>query len=404
MLTLTLPQARALHLAAQGLDRRPRRRARKADVLAAIRNMGALQIDTIHVVARSPYLVLFSRLGSYDPDCLDQLLAEGRLFEYWSHEACFLPIEHFGIYRERMLEPEQLGWKNRGRWAAENQDRVDHVIAAIRERGPVRSADFRREDGKGGGWWQWKPEKRALEHLFTTGEVMVARRERFQRVYDLRERVLPWWNDAARPTPEESRRALVLHAVRALGIARTSWIADYFRMDRRGTPRIVEGLGASGELLRARVDAWDEEVWIHPDRWDLVVRSVAGDVKPTLTTLVSPFDPIVWDRRRALELFDFEYTLECYMPASKRRYGYFVLPILRKGALIGRLDAKAHRADGVFEVKSLFLERRTRRTEAVARDVARALRECAAWHRTPEIRFTGGAEPAFARTLARLLE
>ena len=168
--------ARQLVVAAQGLDRRPRRKASKADVLEAIRRMGVLQIDTIHVVARSPYLVLWSRLGSYEPVWLDELLAEGRLFEYWAHEASFLPIEDYGLLRHRMVDPGSLGWKYSHAWVEQNRAQVERVLAAIRERGPLRSLDFQRRDGKGGGWWGWKPEKRALEMLFSAGELMVARR------------------------------------------------------------------------------------------------------------------------------------------------------------------------------------------------------------------------------------
>ena len=182
--------AQALMLAAQGLDRRPPRVATKADVLAAIRRMHVLQIDTIHVVARSPYLVLWSRLGAYPAHWLTDLLAEGALFEYWAHEACFLPIEDYPLFRHRMLDAANMGWKYAREWARENRAALDHVLAHVREHGPTRSADFERQDGQAGGWWEWKTEKRALETLFTAGELMIARRHNFQRVYDLRERVL----------------------------------------------------------------------------------------------------------------------------------------------------------------------------------------------------------------------
>src|ERR1700741_1342439 len=186
MSELRLPQAAVRHLllAAQGLDRRPRRRATKADVLAAIRRMGVLQIDTIHVVARSPYLVLWSRLGAYDPRWLDQLLAEGALFEYWAHEASFIPIEDYPLLRHRMLDPHSLGWKYSHGWIEKHPAHAERVLSEIREKGPVRSADFDRQDGvKKPGWWEWKPEKRALEGLFTAGGLMAARRESLQRVY-----------------------------------------------------------------------------------------------------------------------------------------------------------------------------------------------------------------------------
>ncbi|CAN5688720.1 hypothetical protein BH23GEM10_BH23GEM10_15180 [soil metagenome] len=189
---LTQRAARRLHLAALGLDRRPRGRARKADVLEAVRRMAVLQIDTISVVARSPYLVLFSRLGHYAPEWLDELLAEGALFEYWAHEASLLPIEDYALMRPRMLEPEALGWKYRGDWVRAHRHVLRRVLERLRTHGEVRSTDFER-DGDREGWWDWKPEKRALEALFTSGVVMVTRRQSFQRIYDLRERVHPAW-------------------------------------------------------------------------------------------------------------------------------------------------------------------------------------------------------------------
>lgn len=384
---LTLNDARALHLAAQGLLKPSRRKARKADVLSAIRNMHALQIDTIHVVARSPYLVLFSRLGAYERQWLEELLAEGELFEYWSHEACFLPIADYGLYRHRMIDPQSMGWKYSHSWMQEHQSAIAGLVAHIREHGPVRSADFERKDGKkGGGWWTWKPEKRSLEVLFTAGELMVARRQNFQRVYDLRTRVLPSWDDERDLRPEaECLEQLWSQAVAALGFARARWIGDYFRTGKISAQGL-DALVARGELVRARVEGWDDEVYIHHSRMALAERAAAGELKASMTTLLSPFDPVVWDRRRAIELFGFDYRLECYTPEPKRRYGYFVLPILQRGRLVGRLDAKAHRQSGVFEVKTLFLEPGVRVSQRLTDDIAGALLRAAAWHGTPDVR------------------
>ncbi|MGH7471212.1 MAG: winged helix-turn-helix domain-containing protein [Longimicrobiales bacterium] len=389
-LRLTLANARALHLAAQGLLRAPRRKARKEDVLAAIRHMGALQIDTISVVARSPYLVLWSRLGQYEPQWLEQLHAEGRLFEYWSHEACFLPIEDFALYRHRMLDPLSQGWKYHA--AAMQPELVARVMAAVREQGPVRAIDFEQKR-PGGGWWQWKGEKRVLENLLTAGELMVPRRQGFQRVYDLRERVLPAWDDGQLPAHTDVERTLVLNAVRALGIVRAGQVADYFRMRKRSTPTIVQQLATEQRLLRVRVAGFEHEYFVHPDHAETLDQAAAGKLKPALTTLLSPFDPVVWDRARAREMFDFDYRIECYTPAPKRIYGYYALPILRRGALVGRLDAKAHRREGRFEVKALYLEPGVKSNDALARDVASAIANCAAWHGTPDVQI-GKTQPA----------
>ena len=400
-LILSAGAARALHLAAQGLDVARRRRAVKADVLDAIRRMEMLQIDTISVVARSPYLVLWSRLGDYDPAWLDELLAEGRLFEYWAHEACFLPIEDYGLYRHRMLDPERMGWKYSARWMREHADVVERLLSHVREHGPVRSAEFERKDGKGGGWWEWKPEKRALEVLFTAGRLMIARRQNFHRVYDLAERVHPEWDDRRLPDEDAVRREFALRTVRALGLAKAAWIPDYHRTRR---PHVDPArLADEGLLVRARVDGWREPVYMHHDHLERARLAAGGALNPSLTTLLSPFDPVVWDRRRALELFGFDYRLECYTTAARRRYGYFTLPLLRRGALVGRIDAKAHRKAGIFELKSVVLEPGVRLSARFALDVAGALRRCARWHGCPQLGI-GHLEPAaFGALLAGAL-
>jgi uncharacterized protein len=383
---ITGVDARSLMVAAQGLDRRPRRAAGKEDVLAAIRRMAALQIDTIHVVARSPYLTLFSRLGNYNPAWLDELLAEGRLFEYWVHEASFVPIEDYGLFRRRMLACDKLGWRYLRKWADEHAAVVARVRKALREQGPLRSADFERTDGRRSNWWSgWKDEKIALENMFGAGELMVAARRNFQRVYDLRERVLPDWDDSRLLPPDAIARELVLKAVRSLGITTARWVGDYFRTDKLEAAELVRALAAEGHLLTVRVDGWREEAYVHPGNRALLKHTADGKRTPALTTLLSPFDPLIWDRARMMSVFGFDYRLECYTPAPKRRYGYFALPILRRGELIGRLDPKAHRNAGMFEVKALYLEPGVVLTEDLVADVAASLRECAVWHNTPEV-------------------
>ncbi len=391
--------ARGLMLAAQGLDRPPSRKATKSGVLETIRRMQALQIDTIHVVARSPYLVLWSRLGQYDPRWLDELLADGAIFEYWAHAACFLPIEDYPLFRHRMIDSEAMGWNYSRDWVQRHREHIDRLMSHIRERGPVRSADFARNDGLSGGWWEWKPEKRALEMLFTTGDLMIARRHNFQRIYDLRERVLPSWNDRDLPPAQQVRRRLVLKAVQALGVTSEQWVHDYFRTRKAETRQILAELLDEGALLAAEVEGWDTPGIIHPENESLARTAAAGRLRPTLTTLLSPFDPLVWDRARAREMFGFDYMLECYTPAPKRRYGYFTLPVLRRGELIGRLDPKAHRKDGVFEVKSFHLEEGVEPTDELIADVGDALRRCALWHRTPEVVVRWGNIPGLAAAL-----
>jgi hypothetical protein len=345
--------------------------------------------------------VLWSRLGEYEPKWLEELLEERAIFEYWSHEACFLPVEDYPLYRRRMLSAETMGWKYSGQWAKTHQKEIDGLKSLIRERGAVRAADFERKDGKAGGWWEWKTEKRALETLFTAGELMIARRRNFQRVYDLRERVLPDWDDSRLPSAEDAGRQLALKAVRALGVAKARWVADYFRTNMRETLGTVRALADDEALLSVEVEDWDEPGLVHPDNLRLLKAARAGQLKMEHTTLLSPFDPVVWDRARTRSMFNFEYKLECYTPEPKRRYGYFTLPILRRGSLVGRLDAKAHRKDGVFEIKSLHMEPGTRAGEELLEDIATALLECARWHRTPEIIIRRSDPPGVAARLQK---
>jgi uncharacterized protein YcaQ len=400
--------ARALMLAAQGLDKWPQRPASKEDVRDLIRKMSALQIDTIHVVARSPYLVLWSRLGNYDPRWLDELLAEGKIFEYWSHAACFLPVEDYPLYRRMQLDrgwvAGETGLFNRAPdWIRSHQEMVDKLTGHIREHGPVQSSDFERTDGQQSGWFNWKPEKKALEVLHATGDLMIARRHNFQRIYDLRERVLqrilPGWNDAEAPPLDDVKRVLALKAVRALGIAQPRWVPDYFRTRDKGNAALLERLTGEGALLRVEVEGWTVPAYVHADHAPLLSSAAAGSLEPTLTTLLSPFDPLVWDRARCKAMFDFDYRIECYTPEARRRYGYFTLPVLRRGLLIGRLDAKAHRKEGLFEVRALHLEPGVKPDAALIEDVAHALLECAAWHKTPTVVVRQSDPPNLATAL-----
>jgi uncharacterized protein YcaQ len=385
---------------AQGLHERPHAAVGKEDALDSIRRMGVLQIDTISVIARSPYLALWSRIGNYNPQWLDDLLAEGRIFEYPGHAAAFIPIEDYPFYRHRMKDYEH---GRGGQWMSEHPEVVGRVLSLIRQQGSARSADFERKDGKGGTWWDWKPEKIALEVLYNAGLLMIARRENFHRIYDLRERVLPGWEDTPFPSEKEVRRELALKAVRALGITLARWVPDYFRTSRRGIGELLEQLTHEGLLLRAVIDGINASAFIHRDHQHLAERIVTGDVRPTLTTLLSPFDPLVWDRKRALELFSFDYRIEIYVPEAKRQFGYFSTPILHRGDLVGRLDPKAHRKKGIFEVRSLHLDPGVFLTDDLVKGLAGMLRECAAWHETPEVILQRSDPPELAPLLTSFL-
>jgi uncharacterized protein YcaQ len=373
-----------------------------------VTRMRLLQIDTIHVVARSPYLVLHARLGDYPPEWLEQALAQGELAECWAHEACFVPSGDYALHDAwRHQRGHHWSYRHAARVHQEHRAEMDDLLAHIAREGPVRAADFAREDRGAGGWWAWKPEKRWLEAWFALGELMVARRERFQRVYDLAARVRASWPVAADDgglATEALRERFILDTVRALGIVPARWIADYYRLKPQVSDRELASLVASGQLLAVAVRGWSVPAYVHADHAPALAKARAGRLRATHTALLSPFDPLVWDRQRAQGMFDFDYALECYTPAPKRRYGYFVLPILHRGALTGRLDAKAHRADGVFEVKALFLEEGVVPGERLVTELARALQDLAHWHGTPTVRVLRSRPAGFAGALRAALK
>ncbi|MDQ0008903.1 uncharacterized protein YcaQ [Luteibacter jiangsuensis] len=389
VLRLSSRSAQLMHLAAQGLLKRGTRKARKPDVATIIARMGLLQIDTINVVARSPYMVLFSRLGGYRNEWLDETLAEGLIAECWAHEACFVPSGQFHYHRDyRSGRAGHWAHKSAERTHAEARTDMDALLERIRREGPLRAADFERDAPASKGWWGWKPEKRWLEAWFALGRLMVARRERFQRVYDLAERVTAHWPEPPPPgTQDEAavRRYFIIESMRALGIAKARWIADYFRLRPRVTDEELVPMLADGSLIRIAVDGWDEPAYVHRSHASLLDEAVRGSLRATRTTLLSPFDPVVWDRARAMDLFGFEYTIECYTPAPKRKYGYYVLPILHRGRLVGRLDAKAHRQGGLFQVLGIWLEPGEALSPVLVEGLALAIDECAAWHGTPRV-------------------
>lgn len=368
--------------------------------MAVIQRMRLLQIDSIHVVARSPYLVLHSRLGDYRQVWLEEALEQGRIAECWAHEACFVTASDIGFHRAWRSQSASNHWADRH--AARTRDshakEMKRLLARIRESGAVRASDFERADRSVSGWWEWKPEKKWLEAWFASGELMVTRRERFQRVYDLAERVLakldPPYDEAAYAlSSPDLRKRFILDSVRALGIAQARWIADYFRLKPAVDERELAALVETGELFSVSVKGWDSLAYVHPDHAGLLDKACKGFLRATHTTLLSPFDPVVWDRARLRGMFDFDYTIECYVPEAKRQYGYYVLPLLHRGRLVGRVDAKAHRSEGVFEIKAFFLEPDVDPSERMLDEMARSIAETAAWHGTPKVRL-GRCRPA----------
>ena len=382
---LSLADARNLHLAAQGLLNKPRRQASLEDIPATISRMSLLQIDTINIVARSPYLVLFSRLGNYPAQWLDESLARGELMEYWAHEACFMPRSDFRLIRHRMLAPEKMGWKYKDVWMQEHEAEIAQLIQHIHDKGPVRSADFEHPRKGASGWWEWKPHKRHLEGLFTAGKVMVIERRNFQRVYDLTHRVMPDWDDERDLVSQTEAEIIMLdNSARSLGIFREQWLADYYRLKRPALAAWREARAEQQQIIAVHVEKLGN-LWLHDDLLPLLERALAGKLTATHSAVLSPFDPVVWDRKRAEQLFDFSYRLECYTPAPKRQYGYFVLPLLHRGQLVGRMDAKMHRQTGILEVISLWLQEGIKPTTMLQKGLRQAITDFASWQQATRV-------------------
>ncbi|WP_434705472.1 YcaQ family DNA glycosylase [Pseudomonas sp. Z1-12] len=354
--SFTLKQARRLALAAQGFDGRSSPASVQPSRLnRLIERLGVLQIDSVNALVRSHYLPLFSRLGHYNRDLLDQAAwSQGRrrtLFEYWGHEASLLPMSMYPLMRWRMNRASggEGIYQQLARFGQERQDVIRRVLAAVQEQGALGAGSLSTRQEKAGPWWDWSAEKHALEWLFAAGEVTVAGRRGFERLYDLPERVLPA-SILQQPLPDEAQaqRALLVHAAEALGIATEKDLRDYFRLDPADSRGRLAELEEAGELLRCQVQGWKQPAWCRP--------AVKIPRKVAASALLSPFDSLVWERGRTERLFDFRYRLEIYTPVQKRVYGYYVLPFLHNERIAARVDLRAERALGQLAVHAVHEE------------------------------------------------
>ena len=361
--SIPVAAVRRLVVGEQGYAARARR-GTAAEVEAAVRRLSCVQLDSISAVERSHRIALGARIGHYPRDADSGLLARGRLIEYWAHEACLLPADDWPLFRPAM----QVGGR---RWYGE-VDRThphlrEHVLAEIRERGPLGSRHF---DGaaRKGEMWGWKPAKRMLDLLWNHGELVVAGRQGFQRLYDLPERVLPpAILDAPSPSEPERLRELALRAVRARGALTEAGVVEHWRL-RGGTARVrpaVDGLVADGILERLAVADGGPPV--------LVAAGTELDrPAPTPPVLLSPFDNLLWDRPFARRVLGFDHLIEVYKPAPERRFGYYVLPFLRGDSIVGRADLKSERASGTLVVRAFHREPGVRASAALDEALDRA--------------------------------
>jgi uncharacterized protein YcaQ len=352
--TLTAGEARRIALAAQGFGARREGPVGRRQLTRLVERLGVIQIDSVNVVSRTHYLPAFSRLGAYPRELLEEL-AWGRkrpLFEYWAHEASLLPLSTQPLLRWRMQDAHGgIGaWKGIARFLRERRDFVDKVLAEIETRGPLAASDLELGHKGEGGWWGWSEAKRAVECLFWTGELTTAtRRGAFERVYGLPEKVLPRAVlDAPTPDRADAQRQLYRIAARAMGIATSKDLRDYFRMPVEGAKDRIGELVEAGELLPVKVKGWRDPAFLDPAARR--PRRIAGQA------LLSPFDNLIWFRERTERLFGVRFRIEIYTPAEKRQHGYYVLPFLEDDAITARVDLKADRKAGVLIVQSAHAE------------------------------------------------
>ncbi|MBX3568540.1 MAG: YcaQ family DNA glycosylase [Rhizobiaceae bacterium] len=354
--SLSAPLARRIALAAQGFaEPRPEGTITRRHLAKVLARLGLLQIDSVSAVVRAHYMPLFSRLGAYPMTLLDEAASPGRrraLFEYWAHEASFLPLEAWPLLRWRMERAHANDaseiYKGLANWADANRPLIELIHRRIADDGPLSASDIEGAKGKG-GWWGWSDEKHAFEWLFWAGRITTVARRGFERLYDLPERVIP--SDIFnRPemAPEQAHRELLRLSARALGVATAFDLRDYFRLSPSDMTGRLEELVEEGTLIPVTVQGWRHPAYLHRDaRMPRRIQARA---------LLAPFDPLVWERARTERIFGFRYRIEIYTPADKRQYGYYVLPFLLGDAIVARLDLKADRPAGVLRVIAAYAE------------------------------------------------
>ena len=350
---ISLGLARRIALAAQGFaDPRPSGTPDRRHLARVLSRTGLLQIDSVSAVVRAHYMPLYSRLGPYPLALLDNAAISRKraVFEYWAHEASYLPVETYPLMRWRMERAER-GEEMYGGLAKFGRERatyIEDILRQIRARGPIAASDLDGQKGSG-GWWGWSDAKHAFEWLFWAGRITTAYRRGFERYYDLPERVLPPAILAMpTPSPKDSHRELLRISARAHGIATANCLRDYFRLSPADIKGRLEELIEEGDLLPVQVDGWNKPAYLHKDaRMPRKIKARA---------LLAPFDPLVFERSRAESLFNFRYRIEIYTPAQKRQYGYYVLPFLLDDRIVARIDLKADRPASVLRAHAAYAE------------------------------------------------
>jgi uncharacterized protein len=395
-------EARRIALAAQGFGAAKPAAPEAGHFKKLTRRLGVVQIDSVNVLARAHYLPAFSRLGGYETELLHQAAYAGRrrhLFEYWAHEASYVPVETYPLLRWRMDRAASGSdiYGGLAQIAREKPDYVERIYEEVRQRGPIAAGELEgraAEDAapRSAGWWGWSDGKRAMEYLFWAGRITTATRRGFERLYDLTERVLPRAAlEAPVPDVAEAQRQLLMISARALGLATEPDLRDYFRLRPEDSKARLAELVEAGALLPVAVKGWSQPAYLDPAA--RLPRRVEA------RALLSPFDPLVFERSRTERLWDFRYRIEIYTPEAKRIHGYYVLPFLLGDKLVARVDLKADRQNRVLLVPAAHVEGHAE-PAAVAPDLFAALEDMARWLGLERIEI--GPRGELAPWLARL--
>jgi len=357
--SLSIADARRIALAAQGFDTaRPKTKATQRHVDALISRLGVIQIDSVNVLVRSQELPLFARLGNHDRNAIPKATEAQKLFEYWGHEAAHLPVDLHPLFRWKMdaARTGKVAHWGLTSFYEENKAFVKRTLKHVATNGPTTSRELSTRTEKKGTWWDWDEAKVALEYLFLTGELMSrGRGSDFARIYDTPDRVLPQRTiDAPTPSEHDARKQLLVRSVIAQGVATASDLADYYRQKLAMVKPLIAELVEEGELREVTVDGWTEKAFVH--------RTAKLPKQLHATALLSPFDSLVWCRPRNERLFDFHYRIEIYTPKEKRKFGYYVLPFMMNGEMVGRVDLKADRASSKLLAHSVHTEKGVKRS------------------------------------------
>ncbi|HEY2644052.1 MAG TPA: crosslink repair DNA glycosylase YcaQ family protein [Galbitalea sp.] len=373
--TLSAAQARRITLAAQGFGRPRPSTVGIRQLDAMVHKLGLLQLDSVNVFERSHYLPLYSRLGAYDKADLDRLTfgKRSKYTEYWAHVAALIPLETWPLWRWRMQKARDDYGANPDSWPNRNRPMMDWLLAELAEKGPLPASKIEHDaNRRRGGWWEWSDVKLGLEYLFEQGDVVSAGRTTFERSYALPQQIIPRALLDVEIDRHDATKELLRRAIRAHGVGTAGDLADYYRLKFIGP--ILEELVDDGEIVPVQVAGWARnggaaKAYLDPNA--RIPRRVEA------TALLSPFDPIVWERSRALRIFDFHYRIEIYTPAPKRTFGYYTLPVLVDDRIVGRIDLKNDRQNRVLRVQSAWRE--AGQPHGFEGRVAAVLRETASW-------------------------